>query len=71
MTSVSHDVSHRPPDLPRLDRVVIPRWLREQRRVLARAARPDAVVSGIADEVVVRTMPGREATLEEIIRART
>jgi hypothetical protein len=69
MTSVSHDVSHRAADLPRLDRVVIPRWLREHRRAVARAARPDAVASGIAQEILNRSLPGRELTFEEIMRA--
>ena len=67
--SVAHqDVSRRGHELPRVDPVVVPRWLRERRRAQARAARPDAAAADIADQVVDRTVPGREATLDELIR---
>jgi hypothetical protein len=69
MTSVARDVSRRAPDLPRLDRMVIPRWLREHRRAQTRAARPDAVASGVAQEILNRSLPGRELTFEETMRA--
>ena len=69
MSQAPHDVSGRGHDLPRLDRVVAPRWLRERRRGQARAARPDAVAATLADEMLHRNLPGREPTLDEIIRA--
>ena len=70
MSVAHHDVSRRGHGLPRLDPVVVPRWLRERRRAQARAARPEAVAAGIADadQVVGRTVPGREPTLDELIR---
>lgn len=68
MSVAHHDVSRAGPDLHRLDRMVTPRWLRKHRRAQARAARPDAVAADIADQVVDRTVPGREATLDELIR---
>lgn len=67
MSVARHDVSRRGHELPRLDRLVVPRWLREHRRAQARAAR-DAVAADIAQEVVARTFPSREPTLDEIIR---
>jgi hypothetical protein len=69
MPIVRHDVSRAAPDLHRLDRMVTPRWLREHRRARARAARPDAVAADIADEVVARTLPSREMTFTELMRA--
>jgi hypothetical protein len=68
MTSAAHDVSHRLPDLPRLDRMVTPRWLREHRRAVARAARPEPVAADVVQEILSRSLPGREMTLAEIIR---
>jgi hypothetical protein len=64
MTSAAPDVSRRVPDLPRLELMATPHRLRKQLR-----ARRDAVAAVIADEVVARTFPGREPSLEEIIRA--
>jgi hypothetical protein len=69
MPLAHHDVSRRGRELPRLDHVVTPRWLRERRRAQARAARPDAVAATLADEMLRRHLPGREPTLDEIIRA--
>jgi hypothetical protein len=37
MSVPQHDVSRRGHELPRLDHVVVPRWLRERRREQARA----------------------------------
>jgi hypothetical protein len=68
MSVAHHDVSRRGHELPRLDPVVVPRWLRERRRAQARAARPDVVAADIADQLVGRTMPRREPTLDELIR---
>jgi hypothetical protein len=59
-------VSRRSPELPRLDPVVTPRWLRERRRAQARAAHTAAAT--IAEEMLRRSLPGRELTLDEIIR---
>lgn len=68
MSVPQHDVSRRGHELPRLDRMVTPRWLREHRRAQAGAAR-DAVAAEIADEVVARTSPSREMTFTELMRA--
>lgn len=68
MTPDRRQLSRGGPDLLRLDLVVTPRWLREHRRARARAARPDAVASEIADETAARLRPGRELTLAEILR---
>lgn len=67
MSVAQHDVSRRGPDLPRLGRMVTPRWLREHRRAQARAAFP--LAAEIADEVVARTVPSREMTFGELMRA--
>jgi len=69
MPVAQHDVSRRGHELPRLDRVVVPRWLRERRRARSRAASPDAVAATLADEMLRHNLPGRELTLDEIIRA--
>jgi hypothetical protein len=69
MSVAHHDVSRRGHELPRLDPVVVPRWLRERRRAQARAARPDAVAADIAEAVLSRRVPGRELSFEELIRA--
>ena len=61
------DVSRRGHELPRLDRVVVPRWLRERRREQARAAR-DAAAAEIADGLLARTFPSRELTFTELMR---
>ena len=67
MSVAQHDVSRRTQELPTLVRVVTPRWLRQRRREQARAARRN-VAADVADQIVSRTMPGRELTLDEIIR---
>ena len=67
MSVPQHDVSRRTQELPTLVRVVTPRWLRQRRREQARAARRN-VAADVADQIVSRTMPGRELTLDEIIR---
>jgi hypothetical protein len=59
---------HERPDLLRLDYVVAPRWLRQRRRAVSRAARPESVAAEVAREVLSRTRPGLELTLDEIIR---
>ena len=69
MSVAHHDVSRGGPDLHRLDRMVVPRWLREHRRAQARAARPDAVAADIADEVVDRTSPAGRRRWTELMRA--
>lgn len=69
MSVPQHDVSRRGHELPRLDHVVVPRWLRERRRERARAARPDVVAATLADEMLRHSLPGRELTFDEIIRA--
>lgn len=69
MTAIRNDVSRRASDLPRLDHVATPRWFREHRRAVARAARPDAVAAAIAEEILRRGLPGHELTFEEIVRA--
>jgi hypothetical protein len=57
-------VFHERPDLLRLDYMVVPRWLRERRRLAARATEPTSVAREVADLL----RPGRELTLAEIIR---
>lgn len=69
MTPDRPEPYRRGPDLLRLNLVATPRWLREHRRALARAARPDAVAAEIATEVLSRSLPGRELTFEELMRA--
>lgn len=69
MTVVRSDACRRSPELPRLDLVVTPRWLRERRRALSRAAHPAALAAEVADEVLRRSLPGREMTFSEIMRA--
>jgi hypothetical protein len=69
MSLAHHDVSRGGPDLHRVDRVATPRWLREHRRARARAARPDAVAATLAEEMLRHNLPGRELTVEEIIKA--
>ena len=64
MSAAQHDVSRRAHALPRVDPVVVPRWLRQRRRERSRAAATE-----ITGAVVARTYPRREPTLDEIIRA--
>ena len=64
MSVVQHDVSRRGHELPRLDRVVVPRWLRERRREQARA-----LATEIADEVAARASRTRAMTFKELMRA--
>jgi hypothetical protein len=53
MSVTEHDVSRRARELPRLDRMVAPRWLRERRRAQSRAAR-DAFVAEVVQRIVSR-----------------
>lgn len=69
MTAAPAEVSHPAPDLPRLETMVVPRWLRERRRLAARAAQPAAVASEIAQRLG-RTVPvPGELTFHELMRA--
>jgi hypothetical protein len=55
-------------DLPTLDLVVVPRWLRERRRAERLAARPDALAAQVARRVGFLTRPGRRRTVQELMR---
>ena len=54
-------------DLPTLDLVVTPRWLRERRRAGRRAARPDALAAETARRVALLRDPGRARTAHELM----
>jgi hypothetical protein len=59
---------HVPSDLPRLDPVVEPRWVRTRRREAARAAaRRDAVVDRILRQVAADPRPRRPKTYDELM----
>jgi hypothetical protein len=55
-------------DLLTLDRVVTPRWLRERRLAVRRAARPDALAAEVARQVALLGRPDREKTAHELMR---
>jgi hypothetical protein len=67
MSVACHDVSRPGHVLPRLDRMVVPRWLRERRRQQVQAA-SGVFAAGVAHEILRRSVPCRELTFEEIVR---
>lgn len=60
-------VLDRPCDLPTLDAVVAPRWLRERRRAERLAARPEAFAAELARHFRYLTSAGRERTFRELM----
>ena len=54
-------------DLPRLGRVVVPRWVRERRRAERLAARPAVLADVIARRLTVLARPDREKTIHDLL----
>jgi hypothetical protein len=69
MTAVPTEVSRPTPDLPRLEPMVTPRWLRERRRRAARAAQPASVAWEIAERLGGITLARRERSFHDLMRA--
>jgi hypothetical protein len=69
MTAVPTEVPRPTSDLPRLEPMVTPRWLRERRRLAARAAQPASVAWEIVDRLGGIRAARRERTFHDLMRA--